>query len=122
MHTVHSWNQTLMHTLLMQGEITIGTTVFNAQQKGCGSRERTDLHKRRVATAFWKESRVIDFSVERRQQLTSTSHNINQPWKCSLKVPLNITKHGADNNSQQLNKWPVGGLSHHKKDLKNQLQ
>jgi hypothetical protein len=94
MPTVDSWNQTLvsMHTVLMQGEITIGTAVFNAQQKGCGSRERTDLHirrvaavfndqqkgcgsrertdlhKRRVAAAFWKESRVLDFSVEGRQQ------------------------------------------------------
>ena len=47
-----SWNQTLMHTVLMQGEITIGTTMFNAQQKGCGSRERTDLHIRRVAVVF----------------------------------------------------------------------
>jgi hypothetical protein len=57
-----------MHTVLTQGEITIGTAVFNAQQKGCGSSDRTDLHIIRVAAAFWKESRVLDFSVEGRQQ------------------------------------------------------
>jgi hypothetical protein len=46
-----SWNQTLMHTVLMQGEITIGTAVFNAQQKGCGSSDRTNLDKEKVTAA-----------------------------------------------------------------------
>jgi hypothetical protein len=75
-----------------------------------------------VTAASWKESRVLDLLKKEDGSYTPQHtgiHNINQPWICSLRVPLIIIKQGADINSHQLNKWPVGGPNHHRKGLSN---